>query len=102
MNIFAKKIAVTRTDAEWLTKAQKWREAKRELEKWKEIEDALRLELIQLAGDNDASGGGIKLAKSTRKGLVDYEKIPELQGVDLDKYRKPTAVAWRILILEKL
>jgi hypothetical protein len=102
MTFTAQKNTVVRSDAQWLEKANKWREAKCELEKWKEIEDTLRQELILLAGDNGTAGGGIQLSKSMRKGLVDYEKIPELKGVDLEQYRKPSAIAWRILLLDKL
>jgi len=31
-----------------------------------------------------------------RKGTVDYTKIPEIQGVDLEKYRKKAVSFWRI------
>lgn len=92
----------TRLDIEWLEKAEKWREAKRELEKWKEAEETLRQELIELTDDNDTSGGGIKLSKLIRKGLIDYQKIPALLGIDLEQYRKPPITSWRITLLEKL
>lgn len=40
--------------------------------------------------------GDIKLMEISRVGNVDYKKVPELQGVDLDKYRGKGSLYWRI------
>lgn len=37
-----------------------------------------------------------KITKSFRKGVIDYEKIPELQGVNLENYRKESIEVWKI------
>lgn len=41
---------------------------------------------------------GVQMIRATRKGSIEYSKIPELQGVDLEKFRKkPTSfVEFRI------
>lgn len=39
---------------------------------------------------------GIRLTKIMRKGSVDYDVVPELQGVNLDKYRKSAIESWRL------
>ena len=36
------------------------------------------------------------LIEKTRKGNVDYAKIPELQGVDLEDYRKTETKYWEL------
>jgi putative phage-type endonuclease len=36
-------------------------------------------------------GSGLKIARIDRKGSVDYSSIPELNGVDLEKYRKESS-----------
>jgi hypothetical protein len=35
-----------------------------------------------------------RYTKSVQKGRVDYDAIPELKGVDLEKYRKPATNKW--------
>lgn len=39
-------------------------------------------------GANEIIGNGFTIAKIKRKGTIDYGKIPELDGVDLEPYRK--------------
>lgn len=65
----------------------------------KRLEDRLeqkRQWLIAQAGDLNVMGAGIKLSKCTRKGTVDYAKIPQLNGIDLEPYRKESVVTWTI------
>jgi putative phage-type endonuclease len=40
--------------------------------------------------------GKLLVTKTTQKGKVDYSLIPELAGVDLDKYRGKEVEGWRI------
>lgn len=54
--------------------------------------------LIAECKEESAVGAGYKITKSTVKGQVDYSKIEALQGLDLEQYRKPEAVQWRITI----
>lgn len=81
---------------EWETMANDWKETNQRLKDLTAREKECRQALIKLAGDGNATGAGIKLTKSIRKGTVDYSKIPELDGVDLDQYRKEPVVAWRL------
>ena len=75
-----------------------------DLRAWKETKDNLtilekRLEVLKekILSHSDIKGrrtrcGDFKINVTTRKGNVQYNKIPELTGVDLDKYRgKPTS-----------
>jgi len=39
--------------------------------------------------------GDLKVSKTERKGSIDYESIPELIGVNLEKYRKNPVEVWR-------
>lgn len=39
--------------------------------------------------------GDLKLQKIIRQGNVDYSKISELNGINLDVYRKPPIITWR-------
>jgi putative phage-type endonuclease len=56
----------------------------------------LRAELLALCNHPRQTCGGLKFTKVTRKGSVDYSKIPELFSVDLENYRGPSVESWRI------
>lgn len=51
--------------------------------------------LVQLAGEKNASVFGRPLTKVVRKGNVQYNKIPELKGIDLEKYRGKDSSFWK-------
>jgi putative phage-type endonuclease len=52
--------------------------------------------LVAISKGENAEGCGIKLEKTSRKGTVDYSIIPELDGVDLEQYRKPDSESWKV------
>lgn len=58
-------------------------------------EKEILAELVKLAGEKDASIHGRPLTKVERVGNVQYKSIPELKGVDLDKYRAKPSSFWR-------
>lgn len=41
---------------------------------------------------------GLKIQKTYRNGSIDYSQIPELENVDLEKYREEPTESWRISI----
>lgn len=53
-------------------------------------------ELKEIAGNQAAEGYGYELNKIEAKGAVDYSKVPELVGVDLEQYRKKPTVRWML------
>ncbi len=67
----------------------------KELEKRKE---EIKEKLIAETDGENCQGSGIKLFRKNVRGRVDYEAIPEIKGIDLDKYRKPSTSTWTILI----
>ena len=73
-----------------------WLDAKKQLNAWEEKEKALRKRLIEAAGDHSCQGNCAKATRFTRKGNVQYDKIPELEGVDLEQYRKAGSTQWRL------
>lgn len=87
---------VERNDNNWSYIANQWRKAHERLKKAEHEESLLRQNLISLAEGQSCLGAGIKVQKIIRKGSVDYKSIPELKGVDLDKYRKGVSESWRI------
>lgn len=87
---------IERDDDIWHHLAMKWRLIKISIEELEKEELELRNNLIFLTGGLNAKGAGISLNQVTRKGNVDYSKVPELMHVDLDKYRKDPTTSWRI------
>lgn len=58
-------------------------------------EKELIAELVKMAGEKDALIHGRPLTRVERVGSVDYGKVPELAGVDLNQYRKKGSSFWR-------
>jgi len=87
---------VERNDEEWTTVALQWRDVSEELKDLKIKEDDLRRKLIWMAGEKDTKGSGVTLNRIVRKGMVDYKKIDQLQGLNLEPFRKPNIICWTI------
>lgn len=52
-------------------------------------------ELVAMSKERNAIIHGRKLTKVERKGSIDYKKVPELKGVNLEPYRKAPSEFWR-------
>lgn len=75
-----------------------FRACKENLTYWENEDERLRKDLYAYAKERNVKGYGIKISKSFRKGNVDYSIIPELKGVDLERYRKEPSQIFRINI----
>lgn len=91
------KEAVLMESFEWNDIAIRYKSIKEQLESLSKVEAELKDKLIDLSGGRNCYGAGIKLMKAEREGAVDYKKVPELKGVNLDAYRKAPVVSWRTL-----
>jgi putative phage-type endonuclease len=87
---------VKRDDLEWAELAEEWKDVNHMLKDLEIKEEELRKRLIQLCQKQNSEGFGVRLCQVERKGNVEYAKIKELQGVDLEPYRKPPIASWRI------
>lgn len=85
-----------RDDDEWHSAVAAYQEAKQAAADAVTAEKAAKQALIELAGGKTTKGGGLSVIKVERKGSVDYGKIPELQGVDLERYRKKSTSYWSV------
>lgn len=52
--------------------------------------------ILKEVNANEFSLCGVNIERITRKGAIDYLKIPELQGVDLEPYRKQASTFLQI------
>jgi putative phage-type endonuclease len=87
---------IIRKDQEWKEASQAWLEANYKLNSLSKKEEEARRRLIELCGNSNCMGSGVRICKTTRKGSVDYKSIDELKNVDLDKYRKSAIESWRL------
>lgn len=69
-----------RRDAAWKKAAAAWLEASAAI-------NAAKDKIIELAKAESCYGAGVKHLRTPQAGRVDYAKVPELAGVDLEPYR---------------
>ena len=82
----------------WGSYAEQYRQLCEQIKNLEEIKDSYRKELLKLSGDQNCRGGGVRVMKTIMRGRVAYDEIPEIQGVDLDKYRKNATTMWKIMV----
>lgn len=82
----------------WKSYAEEYRKVCTQIKNLEELKNSYRIELLKLCGDQNCSGQGLRVMKSTMRGRVDYDAIPVLQGIDLDKYRKESSTTWKIFV----
>tara|TARA_R110000868_G_scaffold136519_2_gene349505 strand:- start:3923 stop:4615 length:693 start_codon:yes stop_codon:yes gene_type:complete len=82
----------------WSDYAYQYTQIDAEIKAAENKKDYLRKKLIELCGDDNCKGAGVKVLKSVTSGRVQYDDIPELKNVNLDKYRKEATTSWRITL----
>lgn len=87
---------IQRNDVLWSQCAYEYKTVSEMIKRLEKKEDDIRKQLIFLSGESNTKGAGISLCNVHRKGTVDYSKVPELKGVNVEKYRKPSSSNWRI------
>jgi putative phage-type endonuclease len=78
---------VMREDETWQAAASAYLAIKAESEAVTERLDAAKATLVNLARHPSESGSGVTVTRFWKQGNVDYKRVPELQGVNLDPYR---------------
>lgn len=89
---------VCKAGGRWSETATKWADVKKkiqELEKW---EQELRSGLISMCEGQNSVGDGVRASYISKKGSVDWERIIEDLGLDIDleKYRKKRVEYWNL------
>jgi putative phage-type endonuclease len=82
----------------WGMISQRYKVRKEQIKILEDQNEIDRKELINICGDQSCLGNGVKVMKTMVRGRVDYDAIPELTGIDLDKYRKNSTTIWKILV----
>src|SRR5277367_2275580 len=85
-------------EPQWKEFATEYRKLNEHIKNLEQIKESYRKELLKLCKDHNCLGDGIKIMKTTIRGRVAYDEIPEIQGIDLDKYRKGSTTSWKIMV----
>jgi putative phage-type endonuclease len=83
-------------DLQWRNAASRYRTARLKLDRATLEERYAREELEKLATARRTYGCGAEVLRGSRRGAIDYSRIPELRGVDLEPYRKQPVEVVRI------
>lgn len=90
----------TRDDPEWRDAATRYLAAKEQSEVTAAALEEARGALFALTSHPSESGCGVSVTQFWKRGSVDYRKVPELKGVDLEAYRGPSREEIRISIVK--
>jgi putative phage-type endonuclease len=78
---------VVRTDEAWQAAAEAFLALKAEADATASRLDAAKAKLIGLAQHLSEKGFGVSVSRYWKAGNVDYKKVPELAGIDIEMYR---------------
>lgn len=87
-----------RSDPVWVQAAQRFIAAKQAADAAAALADQAKAALVTLAQHPSESGAGVGVTRYWKQGAVDYKRVPQLQGVDLDAYRKAGSVEVRVSV----
>lgn len=88
-----------RDDAEWLSAAAAYLAAKRAADTTAKALDDAKAALIGLTDHAKEQGGGVSVTRLWKRGNVDYRRVPELAGVDLEHYRGAAREEVRVVMV---
>lgn len=82
--------------SDWITIARQLYKLKQTRKELVKQEAKLKEELELLSENKNAKGGGFAFTCFMRRGAVDYSNVKELEGVDLEPYRKGSVAMWKL------
>ena len=85
-----------RDDPEWMSAAAAYLELRTAYDELSTKFDEAKAKIVGMANHAKEEGGGISVTHIWKRGSVDYKKIPQLKGLDLDQYRAPSREETRI------
>lgn len=83
-------------DEMWVSCISMYKNFSDQIKYLEQKKNEVKSQVIQLSDSRNAKGNNATLVYVTTKGRVNYDKIPELQGVDLEQYREPSRQEWRL------
>lgn len=87
-----------RDDEDWHLAAKAFQAAKAEADQAAARVEATRAALVALATHPKEVGAGVSVTRFWKTGSVDYKKVVELRGVDLERYRGKSREEVRVTV----
>ena len=84
-------------DLAWASSASHYRRICAQIKDLEEQKEKHRKDLIAISGNENCFGSGVKVTQSIMKGRIDYDLIHDLKNIDLEQYRKPRTISWKVL-----
>ena len=81
----------------WTLTAEQLYSIQQERRALEEKEAILLKELKELSDHKSRQEGSFVFMTQLRKGSVEYSKIPVLNGINLELYRKEDVISWRLM-----
>ena len=85
-------------EMEWHIEGSELKEIDAEIKRLTERKNTIKEKCIQEAAGRSCRGGGIILYRSFPRGRINYTAIPELQEMDLERYRSKPKETWTLRI----
>ena len=90
-------LVIQQTDDKRIEEAiKRFEHHKQTIESHEALKELVRQEIIDLCDGRDTEAFGYKITKSYVKGRIKYDAIPNIRGVDLEKYRSEGVENWTI------
>lgn len=89
---------VVRDDSQFINICSLLSNLKKEMDLIKEKEKEYREILISMSEGKNCICNDVKIQQVISSGRIDYSSIPEIQDIDLERYRKSPSKSWRITI----
>lgn len=80
---------VVETDFVNLANMAEWKHKQRQIKTLEKDCEELKAHLLTRLKHPRVRGNGVRIQKIFRKGNVDYSAVPQLEGIDLEGFRKP-------------
>ena len=85
-----------RDDPEWLSAAAAYLELRTAYDELSAKCDEAKAGLVSLTAHAREHGGGVSVTRLWKRGNVEYKRVPQLAGIDLEGYRGPAREEVRI------
>ena len=87
-----------RDDPEWLEAAARYVELRTAYDELSAKCDEAKAQLVGLANHAKEQGGGVSVTRVCKRGNIDYKRVPELVGAELEQYRGAARMEVRVQI----
>ena len=85
-----------REDRAWLMAEEELFRLNVLIDELEEKREEKRKSMIEMCDGRITKGYRLKLTPVPTRGAIDYSQIEAIRGIDLEPYRKPTTIRWRV------